>query len=617
MDRYYWMYKAPRMSKPYLNGVENFISVAEANRVNNESRSISCPYNNCKNFLSFIDTGEIEYHLLHDGFVPNYTCWSRHGESLLDCSTSSNNLHSNENTFNNDSYLDDDDHHSNDRNDNFNEMFDDMETNMGADEQEKLHRLFDEAETPLYKGSRFMKLDVVLKLLNLKLKHGWSDKSFTSLLELLHDLFPEDNGLPISTYQAKKLMCPMGLEVERIHACPNNCMLFRKEFENKHNCVSCGASRYKRKKDSDEVDDDVTKNGPPAKMLWYLPIIPRLKMLFSNENEAKLLCWHSEERVIDGKLRHVADSPQWRNIDNKYPEFGNEMRNIRFGLSSDGINPFGNMSSRHSTYFYVLPNNSNCVFFDPEVIKDSNVQTNPVVVIKHIKEIFLHHKKKYFLAPYIKGKHWTLFIIDQETKISYILDSLLRPSNNDNYPIISIIDNTLSPNTYTWIPLKCNKQKNSWECGYLVIKHMHEFVVSIQHDIYIRVWSMDKIVLVDEIEKMLLNLIPDLIVNEFKSRMNMVNKSLIFIFNLYSKTLQIQATTIEGIKIVNLKRPKTSSPDYGQERPAPSPDTRTANYKFDTNYRSGLLKIGMQINEIAYLGYSYPVESGQKVGGDS
>ncbi|KAL4564962.1 hypothetical protein LXL04_029041 [Taraxacum kok-saghyz] len=205
-----------------------------------------------------------------------------------------------------------------------------------------------------------MKLDVVLKLLNLKLKHGWSDKSFTSLLELLHDLFPEDNGLPISTYQAKKLMCPMGLEVERIHACPNNCMLFRKEFENKHNCVSCGASRYKRKKDSDEVGDDVTKNGPPAKMLWYLPIIPRLKRLFSNENEAKLLCWHSEECVIDGKLRHVADSPQWRNIDNKYPEFGHEMRNIRFGLSSDGINPFGNRSSRYSTwpvllYIYNLP----------------------------------------------------------------------------------------------------------------------------------------------------------------------------------------------------------------------------------------------------------------------
>ena len=73
---------------------------------------------------------------------------------------------------------------------------------------------------------------------------------------------------------------------------------------------------------------------------------------------------------------------------------------------------------------------------------------------------------------------------------------------------------------------------------------MHEFVLSIQHDIYSRVsvlcisfkyqfpicihwynlfivfqvWTMDKIVLVDEIEKMVLKLIPDLIVNEFKSR---------------------------------------------------------------------------------------------------
>ena len=63
---------------------------------------------------------------------------------------------------------------------------------------------------------------------------------------LLHDILPEDNALPISTYQAKKLMCPMGLEVERIHECPNNCMLYRKEFENKHNYVFCGASRYKR-----------------------------------------------------------------------------------------------------------------------------------------------------------------------------------------------------------------------------------------------------------------------------------------------------------------------------------------------------------------------------------
>jgi len=191
-------------------------------------------------------------------------------------------------------------------------------------------------------------------LFNLKAKHRWSDKSFTDLLVLLHDMLPKDNELPVSLYQAKKLMCPMGLEVERIHACPNDCILYRNEFEKSHKCVRCGALRYKNTSKTGEYDDDVTKNGPPAKLLWYFPIIPRLKRLFSNEKEAKLLRWHSDERINDGKIRHVADSSQWRYINRKYVDFGNEVRNIRFGLSSDGINPFGNQSSRHSTWPVLL-----------------------------------------------------------------------------------------------------------------------------------------------------------------------------------------------------------------------------------------------------------------------
>jgi hypothetical protein len=30
-------------------------------------------------------------------------------------------------------------------------------------------------------------------------------------------------------YQAKKIVCPLGLEVEKIHACQNDCMLFGNE----------------------------------------------------------------------------------------------------------------------------------------------------------------------------------------------------------------------------------------------------------------------------------------------------------------------------------------------------------------------------------------------------
>ncbi|XP_071736405.1 uncharacterized protein [Rutidosis leptorrhynchoides] len=114
------------------------------------------------------------------------------------------------------------------------------------------------------------------------------------------------------------------------------------------------ADKYKRGKPTDNVDSDVSKNGPPAKLLWYLPIIPRLKRLFTNEKDEKLLCWHAEDRKNDGKMRHVADSLQWKNIDKDFGEFGDEIRNIRFRLSSDGINPFGDLSSRHSTWPVLL-----------------------------------------------------------------------------------------------------------------------------------------------------------------------------------------------------------------------------------------------------------------------
>ncbi|GJT93836.1 ulp1 protease family, C-terminal catalytic domain-containing protein [Tanacetum coccineum] len=92
-----------------------------------------------------------------------------------------------------------------------------------------------------------------------------------------------------------------------------------------------------------DFDEDVIKNGPAAKVLWYLFIIPRLKQLYSNPKIEKLLRWHAEDQKIDRKIRHVADASQWKNIDNHYTNFGAEIRNIRFELSSDGINPFGNM----------------------------------------------------------------------------------------------------------------------------------------------------------------------------------------------------------------------------------------------------------------------------------
>ena len=114
------------------------------------------------------------------------------------------------------------------------------------------------------------KFFIVLRLFNIKTRNGWTDRSFTELLELLHEILPKGNTLLTINYEAKKILCLMGMEYRKIRACLNNCILYRKEVEGLHKCPRCGASRYKRKDDGDEDD---MKKGPPTKVLWYFPII--------------------------------------------------------------------------------------------------------------------------------------------------------------------------------------------------------------------------------------------------------------------------------------------------------------------------------------------------------
>ena len=194
--------------------------------------------------------------------------------------------------------------------DNLDQMLRDVEENYDEREYVKFRGLMEDSEKPLYTGCKYTRLSAVLELLKLKASNGWSDKSFTALLGLLADMLPEGNELPKTTYKAKKVLCPLGMEVERIHACPNDCILYRKEYANMHVCPVCNASRYNRNNQSDDGEGTETKKGPPAKVAWYFPIIPRLKRFFANPKEAKLLRWHSEERKKDGMLRHLADSAQ-------------------------------------------------------------------------------------------------------------------------------------------------------------------------------------------------------------------------------------------------------------------------------------------------------------------
>ena len=180
-----------------------------------------------------------------------------------------------------------------------------------------------------------------------------SDKGFEKLLKIIKKMLPRDNVLPPSTYEAKKVVCPLGLEVQKIHACINDCILYRGEkYENLNACPVCGALRYKIRRDDpgDVEGEPCPRKRVPAKVMWYAPIIPRLKRLFQNKEHAKLLRWHKEDRKKDVMLRHPADGSQWRKIDREFRTFADDARNLRFGLSTDGFNPFGEQSSSHSTW---------------------------------------------------------------------------------------------------------------------------------------------------------------------------------------------------------------------------------------------------------------------------
>ena len=74
-------------------------------------------------------------------------------------------------------------------------------------------------------------------------------------------------------------------------------------------------------------------------------------------------------------MRHVADSLQWRNIDNTFENFGGDIRNVRLGLSSDGINPFGNLSSKDSTWPILLCNYN--VMHETKIHHDVIVNSRP------------------------------------------------------------------------------------------------------------------------------------------------------------------------------------------------------------------------------------------------
>ncbi|XP_035546633.1 uncharacterized protein LOC118348663 [Juglans regia] len=283
------------VSLAYAEGVKYFLIQAR-NHASGRAR-IRCPCHACLNNL-WLPIPEVETHLFIKGINPNYTQWIFHGEEETTLSISDDDI--DDDIIQEDDYIDDMQH-----------MLDDIRAGTFVDvpqdstpvpNRPSIHvdgpapsfdQLLEDVRRPLFDGcTEFSKLSFVVKLLHIKSIGGWSIKSFDMLLDLLRSAFP-NALLPQSYEESRSLERGLGFKYHKIHACPNNCILFWKENAALNEC-------------------------------------PHLFMYAKIAGDMR---WPKEQQTKeDTSMRHPADSECWKKFDEDHGWFASDPRNVRLGL---------------------------------------------------------------------------------------------------------------------------------------------------------------------------------------------------------------------------------------------------------------------------------------------
>ncbi|KAG8379137.1 hypothetical protein BUALT_Bualt07G0056900 [Buddleja alternifolia] len=159
-------------------------------------------------------------------------------------------------------------------------------------------------------------------------------------------MLPKGHKLPDSFYASKKVVAPLGLGLQKIDACENDCMLFWKDDEDLQECKICHHPRFKpRKRGRKKKHKSI-----PFKQLSYLPLTPRLQRLYTSQTTAEHMRWHKKVPGEEGKLCHPRDGEAWKHFDRSHPIFAAESRNVRLALSADGFNPHNQGSRPYSCW---------------------------------------------------------------------------------------------------------------------------------------------------------------------------------------------------------------------------------------------------------------------------
>ena len=104
------------------------------------------------------------------------------------------------------------------------------------------------------------------------------------------------------------------------------------------------------------VVTNVSDGKTCIQVLRFFNPTPRLQKLYRRRHMSSLQTWHKEVKSEAGVMRYVQDSPAWNHVDETWPSFASEPRNVRMGLAMDGVNPHKLMRKPNSIWPVLLIN---------------------------------------------------------------------------------------------------------------------------------------------------------------------------------------------------------------------------------------------------------------------
>ena len=167
-------------------------------------------------------------------------------------------------------------------------------------------KLLKDANQPCYEGCKhFSKFSAIVHLYHMKFLNGWTNKSFTMLLQFLLDFLPSNAKLPKDCYETRKIIKDLGKSYEKIHACLKDCILYWKENANLKAYRNCNLSRWESNESKGQQSTNASfkkkkKKKKPTKILRWFPLKPRLQRLFMSLKTANHLKWHANGHVRMG-----------------------------------------------------------------------------------------------------------------------------------------------------------------------------------------------------------------------------------------------------------------------------------------------------------------------------